>query len=383
MIEKSIHRCSLLSLLAVGTLTTLGGCTSSSSSGSSQSGASNAPVAPAEWSINHADWADAGYEWQWTGFPPLQPGAVLDHATAYEDILVFQGSGSTLSVLETNTGKVRWSRQVDRPSTVFQESVRVGDTLYTASDTDLYEINIRNGNTLDRDALGTLVNTSPLIVNNLAIFGTLSGELFAWQMTNDFELWSYKFDGPIQVPAISIGDGFIAAISEGGDLRTLEAINAHSGMTVRIAGGTEANLLTDNIGIYVASKDQSLYAFDIEDGFRFWRQRSNAPVTVQHTLFEGVVYATTASTGLTAIDSATGETIWTNESVTGWVMTVVDSTELIVWSGIELLVIDRDRGDVISRMPVGQVAGIRTDSIENGNLYVVTLEGSVAKFSLK
>ena len=100
-------------------------------------------------------------------------------------------------------------------------------------------------------------------------------------------------------------------------------------------------------------------------------------------LFEGVVYATTASTGLTAIDSATGETLWTNESVTGWVMTVVYSTELIVWSGIELLVIDRDRGDVISRMAVGQVAGIRTDSIENGNLYVVTLEGSVAKFSLK
>jgi len=382
--EKSATCRFLTAFLVAGAAASLGGCTSSSSSSSSQTNASgNGTVAAQEWSVDHANWSELGFEWQWTGFPPVQPGATIDHATAFEDVLVFMGSGSTLSVLETNTGKVRWSRQIDRPSTRFQESVRRGETLFTASDTELWELNLRNGNTIDRDSLGTLVNTSPLIVDNLAIFGTLSGELFAWQMNNDFKLWSYRFDGPIHVPAISVNTEFIAAISEKGDIRTLETINAHSGISVRIAGGSEADLLTDEIGLYIASKDQSIYAFDIEDGFRFWRKRSSAPITVQHTLHEGVIYATTDDNGISAIDSATGENIWNNDSVGGWAITVVDGNELIVWSGFELLAIDKDRGDIITRMPLRDIAGIRTDSINDGDLYVITLEGTVAKFSLK
>jgi eukaryotic-like serine/threonine-protein kinase len=370
--------------LAAALSSSLAGCTSSSTtSAPSTTAGSGSTIANEEWTINHADWATLGYEWQWTGFPPMQRGAILANATAYEDVLVFMGSAATLSVLETSTGKVRWSRQVDRPTTLFQESVREGDTLFTASDTDLWEINLRNGNTIDRDALGTLVNTSPLIVDNLAIFGTLSGELFAWEMVNDFKLWSYKFDGPIHVPAIKVDENYIAALSEKGNLRTLQTINAHSGMTARIAGGSDATLLTDGIGIYIASKDQSLYAYDIEDGFRFWRKRSSAPITIQHTLYEGVIYATTDDEGLVAIDSATGETIWNNTEIGGWTMTVLDGKELIVWSGYELLAVDKDRGDIITRMPLTGIAGIRTDSITDGDIYVITLEGSVAKFSLK
>ena len=362
------------------------GCSSSSTTSAGaedDTNTSKAPISPKDWTINHAGWSELGFEWQWTGFPPLQPGGIIDHATAYKDMLVFQGSGSTLSVLETNTGKVRWSRQMDRPTTRFVESTRRGETLFTASDTELWELDLRNGNTIDRDSLGTLINTSPLIVDNLAIFGTLAGELFAFQMDNDFKLWSYKFDGPINIPAIRVNDQFIAALSEKGDLRTLETINAHSGMNVRIAGGSDTDLLTDNVGIYIASKDQSLYAFDIEDGFRFWRKRASAPITVQHTLHEGVVYATTDDSGLVAIDAATGDELWTNEDIGGWVVTIIDDKELIVWSGFELLAIDIDRGDIISRMKLKDIAGIRTDSISDGNLYVITFEGSVAKFSLR
>tara|TARA_R110002073_G_scaffold118918_3_gene258971 strand:- start:68863 stop:70038 length:1176 start_codon:yes stop_codon:yes gene_type:complete len=386
MIEMLATRRTLLTILLAGGAATLGGCSSTSSTSNdsaSTTKGSDAPIVKPEWKIAHSDWSDIGFEWQWTGYPPLQSGSWIDHVTAYDDIIVTQGSGSTLSVLETSTGKVRWSRQVDRPSTVFQESIRRGDTLYTASDTELWELNIRNGNTLDRDSLGSLVNTSPLIVDNLAIFGTLSGELFAFQMTNDFKLWSYRFDGPIHVPAISVNDSYIAAISENGELRTLENTNAHTGMFIRIAGGTEATLLTDQVGIYVASKDQSLYAFDIEDGFRFWRKRSSAPVVIQHTLYEGVVYATTKDTGLVAIDSATGEELWSNKDIGGWVVTVIDNNQLIVWSGQELLAVDKDRGDVISKMSLSGISGIRTNSIDDGDLYVITLEGTVAKFSLR
>lgn len=378
---------SLALALAVGTALTQGGCSSSSSTGAdarsvravSQTGQDNRDA----WTIDHGAWAELGYQWQWTGYPPLQPGATIDHATAYPDLLAFMGSASTLSVLEANTGKVRWSRQLDRPTTRFVDSVRRGDTLYEASDTELWEINLLNGNTIDRDSLGALVNTAPLLVGNLAVFGTLSGELFAWQMENDFKLWSYDFDGPINIPPIQVSDEYIAVLSGNGQVRTLEAANAHSGMSARIAGGSDADLVTDGVGLYVASLDQSIYAFDITDGFRFWRIRSGAPVTVQHTLHDGVLYATTRDNGLSAIDSATGEAVWNTPDIGGWVLTVLEGRELIVWSGREMLSVDKERGDVLARVPLSGVSGIRTDSITDGNIYVITYEGGVARFSLR
>ncbi|MAO22471.1 MAG: hypothetical protein CMJ35_05195 [Phycisphaerae bacterium] len=379
MFEKSaLYKHTARTLTLTLALSTLSACSSTQTASDSENDAQLAST-PA-WSIDHEGWAELGYQWEWTGYPPMQRGAVIEHATAYDDILTFVGSGSTLSVLEANTGKVRWSRQLDRSTTRFVEPVRRDDTLYAASDTELWELSLRNGNTIDRDSMGTLVNTSPLIVDNLAIFGTLAGELFAFQMDNDFKLWSYKFDGPIEQPAIQVSDEFIAAISQKGEIRTLETINAHSGMTAKIAGGTDTELLTDGIGLYIASLDQSLYAFDIVDGFRYWRIRSSDPITVQHTLHEGLLYASTRDKGLMCIDTATGDVLWNNPEIGGWVLSVVDDSELIVWSGFEMLAIDKDRGDIIARTPLKNISGVRTDNITDGNIYVITYEGSVAKF---
>jgi outer membrane protein assembly factor BamB len=359
-------------------LASLAGCSSTQSTeGADQPATTNER---ASWAIDHDGWGELGYQWEWTGYPPLARNAVINHATAYDDVLTFLGSGSTLSVLEANTGKVRWSRQIDRPTTRFVDPVRRDGILYTASDTDLWEIDLKNGNTLDRDSLGTLANTPPLLIGNLAIFGTLSGELFAFQMENDFKLWSYKLDGPINQPAIDLGDGMIGAISEKGEIRTLDATNAHTGMTTRIAGGSDTTLLTDYFGIYVASLDQSLYAFDIADGFRFWRVRSSAPITVQHTLHEGVIYASTRDQGLMAIDASSGDVMWSNPQISGWVTTIVDDAELMVFSGFEMLAIDKERGDIIARTPLNGISGVRTDSQVDGNIYVITLDGGVAKF---
>jgi len=385
MFEKSAlfkHTARTLAItLAIGSLSA---CSfSQSSSGNSSADSQPSVSKAADWEIDHEGWAKLGYQWEWTGYPPMQRDAYIEHATIYDDLLTFVGSGSTLSVLESNTGKVRWSRQLDRSQTRFVEPVRRDNTLYAASDTELWELDLKNGNTIDRDAMGTLVNTSPLIVDNLAIFGTLAGELFAYQMENDFKLWSYKFDGPIHVPAIQVSDNYIAAISEKGDLRTLETINAHSGMNAQIAGGTDAELITDGIGVYVASLDQSIYAYDIVDGYRFWRIRSSDPVTVQHTLHEGLIYASTRDMGLMCIDSATGEVLWNNNEIGGWVLTVANESEIIVYSGFEMLAIDKDRGDIIARTPLTDIAGVRTDSNSDGNIYVITLDGGVAKFGLR
>lgn len=340
-----------------------------------------AETAAASWSIDHAAFRELGYRWDWSGFPPLQRNAELTHAQAHHDVVITLGSGATLSVMDAKTGKIKWSKQVDRPITSFFEPVRFGQTLYVNSETNLYEINLKNGNTLDEDALGSIVSTPPAIMDNIAIFGTTSGNLFGFQMDQDFKLWSYKFDGPIHTKALELDDEYVAAISDGGDIRTIRAKSAESGAVMRIAKGARTDLLSDGVALYVASTDQSIYSFAIEDGYRYWRQRSSAPITAQPVLHDGVLYASMDDTGLAAMDAATGQINWSNSDIMGWAVGLLEGNELIVWTGYELISIDKERGDILSRISLPYAAGVRTDMFENGNLYIVTKDGRIAKFS--
>lgn len=360
---------------------TLAGC-SSTQTVDDQDTAASTPVTPAaSWSIDHAAFREMGYRWDWSGFPPLQKNAELAHAQAFHDVVISIGSGATLSVMDAKTGKIKWSKQVDRPLTRFFEPVRFGETLYVASETNLYEINLKNGNTLDEDRLGTIVSTPPAILGNIAVFGTTAGELFGFQMDQDFKLWSYKFDGPIHTRAIELDDEYVAAISDGGDIRTIRAKSAESGAVMRIAGGATTDLLTDGVALYVASTDQSAYSFAVEDGFRFWRKRSSTPLTIQPVLHDGVFYVSMEDTGLAAMDAETGKILWNNKDIMGWPVGLLEGSELIVWTGYELVSLDNERGDILSRISLPYASGVRTDMFEGGNLYIVTDDGRIAKFS--
>jgi outer membrane protein assembly factor BamB len=365
----------------IGALTlTAGGCTTTQSAASGSNGSSQSS-GDSEWEIDHAAFKELGFQWDWSGYPPMQKKAGLVHTTAYHDVVIAQGSGATISVLDATTGKVSWSKQIDRPTTHFFEPVRFGDTLYIASETDLYELNLTTGNTLDQDSLHTIVSTPPAIINNIAVFGTSTGELFGFQMDQDFKLWSYQFDGPINTRAIEIDEDYVAALSEGGDLRTIRVRSAESGAVMRIAGGTTTDILTDGFALYVGSTDQSIYSFSTDDGYRFWRERSSAPITIQPVMHDGALYVTTEDFGFAAMDAETGEILWKNQKLRGWAVGLHGGNELIVWTGYELVSVDAERGDILARVSMNNISGVRTDMFEDGNLYVIAHDGRIAKFS--
>jgi len=375
-----IRRCTLTTLI------TSGLCLTTALSACSSTQTTNDPdqaIEATPWTIAHDSWHDLGYRWEWTGYPLMPAGSGLTDAVAYGDAIVTIASDTTVSCLESSTGKVRWAKQLDRPTTQLFEPSRVGDTLFITSDTELHEINLKNGNTLDRDNVRAIINTKPLIQGNLALFGTTRNELFAFEMTNDFKAWSYKFDGEIESPAIPLGDDAVAVISAGGDLRVLGSREGTSLLRANIAGGAVAEMLVDNGAIFIPSTDQSLYAFSLDDGRRMWRKRTSEPVLVQPVMHDGVLYASTADDGLVAFDAGSGKMLWNNDSIHGWVVSLANGDELMVWTGTELAAVDMDSGEVIASADLDGAAGVRTDSFINGNLYVITPNGAIARFSLR
>jgi len=374
-----LTRC-CVSLLA---LSLTGAVSACSTTQSTSTQTASQPSSSEEWVIDHDSWHELGYRWEWTGFPLMAKGAGLTDAVAYKDSIVTTASDTTVTCLETTTGKVRWAKQLDRPTTQLFEPTRVGETLFICSDTELHEISIKNGNTLDRDNVHGIINTKPLIMGNLALFGTITNELFAFELRNDFKLWSYKFDGEIQSPAININDQSVAMVSAGGDLRILTARDGSSTMKANIAGGSLATILVDDQTVYIPSTDQSIYALNIEDGYRQWRKRTSEPILVQPVIHDGVMYASTADDGFVAFDAATGKPLWTNPSIQGWVVSLANGDELMVWTGKMLVAVDKDSGEAIASADLNDAAGVRADSFIDGNLFVITADGTIAKFSLR
>lgn len=327
-------------------------------------------------------WAGVGYRWEWTSSPPLTADGQIQFAEAFEDLMVVQDTGAMVSVLEAATGRIRWNKQVAETNTRFHGLTRREGAVVVTNETELFEFDLTTGNTLDRTPVNGIATTRPVFFGPLAVIGTAEGRLVAIDTRYDIRAWEYQLDGQVETDPLVVDENRVAGISTLGDLRILEVgeSTARGLASMRVSGDAGDLMVTDGYYLFLASLDQSVYGYDTDDGTRLWRLRSSAPVTVQPVLLDGVVYTTTADTGMVAIDGVTGETLWTNRDFGGWVVTT-SRGDLMIWTGRELLRVDAARGDVISRASLPGLSGLRADKPVDGNIYAISADGSVAKFS--
>lgn len=330
--------------------------------------------------IDFDAWASVGYRWEWTSSPPLTARGQVQFVDAFPDLLVVQDTGAMVSVLEAATGRVRWSKQVAETNTRFLGNTRRGTSVVVTNETELFEFDLQSGNTLDRTPVRGIATTRPVFFGPLAVLGTGEGRLVAIDVRYDIRAWEYQLDGLIETVPLRVDDEHVAGVSTRGEVRVIHVGDQRSQSAMRISGDSGEEMVTDGDYLYIASLDQSVYGYDVVDGHRLWRLRSSRPVTVQPTLLDGTLYATTADHGLTAIEGVTGEILWSNRAIGGWVLTT-NGGDLMVWTGLELLRVDAARGDVISRTSLPGLSGLRADAPEQGNIYAIGANGSIAKFS--
>jgi hypothetical protein len=111
-----------------------------------------------------------------------------------------------------------------------------------------------------------------------------------------------------------------------------------------------------------------------------WRYRTSAPLTFQPTFHDDVLYCAVPGTGLLAFDGASGKVKWTS---TGTVGTVVGSRKgnLLVWDGSRLSLVDRGNGDTLASYAMPGVQHVLTDAFADGNVFVISSSGIIAKFA--
>ncbi|MFI4898133.1 MAG: PQQ-binding-like beta-propeller repeat protein [Phycisphaerales bacterium JB059] len=374
------------------------GCESTPTATSSGSGDTNAPLSaapPADadqasptggvvtdaegFRIVHDDWSRLGYRWDWTSRPFISPRGTITDFVPAGDLVIAQESGSNLSVLDAATGRLLWTSQLGSRFTKFVGSVRDGDIILTSSASELFELGASSGNLVGKSKFRFLVDSPPVLVGDLAIYASGSGKLLAHSRSAGVGSWAYGLSGQIVVPPVRVGDSIIGAVSQGGDVIFLDPTTGASVGRNKISAGVEGVPVADAERMYVASLDQSIYAFDAIEGALAWRVRTKFPVRAQPALHDGSLYIALATHGMTAFDTVDGSLRWRNDAIHGEVIGVRDG-ELLVWDGADLALLDPQNGDVIRRHTFPGAQRVVTDRFVDGALYVVGQSGAIVRF---
>jgi outer membrane protein assembly factor BamB len=323
-------------------------------------------------------WADLGYRLDWRGFPVLTGRRGAERANVFDIGILVQDTQNTVTLMDYDTGRNLWVTQVGRPTTRFVGNGVYEDSVLICSDNEIYFLDAQTGTITDRQSIAVVVNTPPVVLGETAVFGSATGEVVGHSLYSGFKLWGYMLGGSMQAPPVAIGER-VGAVSEAGDVLFVRPENGTSTGRASIFGGLDNRPVADARTMYVASVDQSVYAFAGDDGRRVWRYRAESPISAQPAVVHGMLCVTIPGEGLVALDALTGERQWSNADLSGEVIGSLGD-ELLFWDGATLHALSADTGEPTASVPVTGAQRVFCSPVEDGDLYVVSRD-AVAKYS--
>jgi outer membrane protein assembly factor BamB len=336
-----------------------------------------APIPP----VDHEAWSKLGYrlDWRSPGFYATKRTQRILHAAAYPDMVLVQDNESTLSYLEPSTGKIRWSSELASPLTRFVGITRdTNDSgrILVSSESELFGVSPATGTLTLREKFDRVVNTSPVTDGPIAVYGCSTGEVLAHMVGMKYRAWGQITPGAIEADPVRVGYA-IGVVSQSGDVLFVSGAGAVLGKA-RMYRGVSTNPVSDGQRMYVASLDQSLWAF-APNGSTVWRVQTPSPLAVQPTATEKAIYCEIPGKGLTAFEPETGLVRWSSKTVRGTVISASPG-RLVVWDGTTASIVEPERGDLIASATLAGVEKLVTDRFDGGALYAIGPGPIVGKF---
>ncbi len=359
------------------------GCASTGqpSDSGTQSPRASASTAPDNRPDNRPAHRKLGYRLEWRGAPVISRRARIEDVSVLDDIVVVRDSSNTVSVIEVDTGTNRWAGAVAKPLDVVHGTI-LGDDgqLLVSTDINLLVYSQKTGTLEDRQKYSILASTAPARVGRYLCLGGENGQMLIHNVISGYRQHAYDFGARFEIAPVQIG-GLVGAVARNG---RVFIIDPHTGSSVgrtRVYANVSAGLAASDDALFVASHDQSLWAFNAQDASTRWRIRTEGKLTHTPVHHAGVVYAVIPKRGLSAFDALTGELLWENPEVFAQPI-AKRGDRIITWDGSHAFAIQAVSGDIMERLRLPGVDRLLTDRFDDGDLYFVLVgSGEVRKHS--
>ncbi len=334
------------------------------------------------------DWASSLYDIETLAFRPQERGEALyvqDEFAGTDGLIIVPSKDRTVRALRASNGEELWQFETGGAN-IAKPVVVEEDVLIASTDGRIYRLNRRSGRQIWAvDVPGKAsVLESPVVANGKIFLATMDNRVAALDASKGSVLWERKrahhgvftitghagllIDGDAVITGFNDGWMVAFAISDGATLWSTDLSGDGKGFvdidTTPIA--TESNYIVSSygVGLFALNKESQDVAWYVKgEGFR-------TPV-----LAGTMLYATTASGVLYAIDSRTGKVTWQKKVAEALHNGPVPTRKyLLLPTSGGLLVIDRRSGVILSR--VGDSHGFTARPVYvKGTLFALSNSG--------
>ncbi len=240
------------------------------------------------------------------------------------------------------------------------------------------------GSMVDKQDLGQIASTAPVVFGPVLIYGARNGQLVWHSFEVGYQWRGYQISSTIRLNPLLVGNE-VAVVASDGTVMVLEAGSATALWEKRLLSGVEAAPVASDDLLYIAGLDQYVWALNLQTGRTAWRYLSEAPLVCPPALVDDRLYQHIPTEGLVCFaarptDAPGGKVIWSTPGVRGQVIGK-HRNRLMVWDDQEarMSLIDAERGAVMTTVDLPEVRHLVMSSTESGDLYAAGNDGRVIR----
>lgn len=304
----------------------------------------------------------------------------IKHLETLGDKIVTLETGNVISVINADTGRLQWRDRIGGKHEKMARPVRDNDMLIISSETRAFVYDINEGTFVKVVPLSHFANTAPVIIENLAIYGTPKGVVFAQDLRSGLKKWAYKMGNSVTTDPISAGPSVVTTDATG-EVNLFNPVSGGIIWEYNTWGRISVKPAASELLLYVASEDQTLYCLERTTGKVRWKLPTSNPLLQSPVALGDIALQWVREKGLVALDSFTGKELWVLNVNARPVQ--VQKDNIIFHHEGKLLYVDRKDGAIVKTVDIRHVHHIKSEKIDGGTLIFARDTGRIMKLSPK
>lgn len=301
---------------------------------------------------------------------------VRDFHLVDDQLYVGTDDGYVFAV-DATTGVTRWLQPVTRSTYALRRPDHAGERVIFATPVDLQVYDRYSGDPIARRDLTFPAGTGVVCDAERIYIGSLNDRLHALSLENQFTVWRGLTTGPVSVTPVLFGDHVFVA-DENGAVTAAAREDKQFLWRATTRGPIVADLHVDQRGVFVASRDHTLYLLDLGFGKLRWRVRFEAPLLDPPFVGPELVYQYAQTQGVAAIETGLPHEI---ERRIRWmlpqgrrVLTVDDDHVYMQSRANDLLVVRKKDGKLLHTVPTSDFE-LSAPSLRGNAIFLAARDG--------
>lgn len=326
-----------------------------------------------------------GYRIAWQTEPLATMGAQTQVVCTDPENVWFGDSAGSIVRLRRESGEMVWRsstfKGLERMLAVQRLQRGKRDITYVVTESNCVVLETSTGELVRKVGLPALPSNPPAIEGDFMIWSTRAGILGWYDYTRGF-LWRTTMIGATMQAPVTVSDGVALAAGMNGTVLAIDVGSASIRWTRKLAGAVESAVAMDSRAAFVASKDQSLWAFDLYRGRVLWQYFTPTPLVNEPVLMADGLYLQIPDQGLVCFNphpqgKPEGEVRW-KSTAPGKVIGRLGGN-LLAWEQAThvLSFVDAGSGRVVEMRTLPQVEWIQCSPKVNGDLWAAGTDGRI------